>query len=291
MKFNKNENDNEIEFLTKKLGIQPNLKLGQVFLKDEDIAKLQVEYANLLNSDTVLEIGPGFGILTRNLAKQAGSVIAIEYDKKLFNYLTSQMPKNVELILGDALKVEFPRFNKVVSNIPYQISSSLIFKLTKYKFKLAILMLQAEFANRLLAKEKSKTNKTKSYRNYSRLSVMASYYYDIDFLGHVSRTSFSPIPIVDSAIIKLTPKLKPLRPINEKLFFNLVKIVFSNRRKMIKNSLKKHFLILDPKSKTMSKEEISKIINHLPYLKLRPEELSLKNYIHLSDNLDKLISN
>ncbi len=284
------QNGTDIELITKRLGIIPNPKLGQVFLKDEQIADLQVKLANLSKLDTVLEIGPGLGILTARLAEQARKVIAIEYDKRLIDYLRSQMPGNVELLFGDAIKIEFPKFNKVVSNIPYQISSPLIFKLTKYKFKLAIIMLQLEFADRLLAKEKSKSKPNKAYRNYSRLSVMASYYYDMTFLGQVARTSFSPIPAVDSAIVKLTPKLKPIRPANEQLFVNLVKIVFSNKRKKIKNSLKNQFYIFEPKLKYMSKQEISEIINNLPYLEFRPEELSLENYIQLSDELNKLIN-
>ena len=123
----------------------------QVFLIDKAIISRQIRFAKLTKTDTVLEIGPGLGFLTLALAKKAGKVIAIEFDEKLVSHLEPLVPSNVVLIHKDALKIELPKFNKLVANIPYQISSPLIFKLTKYDFDCAILMLQAEFGQRLVA--------------------------------------------------------------------------------------------------------------------------------------------
>jgi 16S rRNA (adenine1518-N6/adenine1519-N6)-dimethyltransferase len=278
-------NINDIKILMKSLDLKPKKKLGQVFLVDEDVILNQIDFASLTKSDTVLEIGPGLGVLTKRLAELAGKVIAIEYDVNLYDYLKKTMPENVELICDDAIKVEFPKFNKIVANIPYQISSPLIFKLVDYQFELGIMMLQTEFANRLLAKPKSEVKSKKTIKQYSRLSVMASYYYEIIFLKYVSRTSFLPVPEVDSTIVQLTPKLNPIRPVNEQLFHDLVRILFSKRRKMIKNAIASQLYAFDPKLKKISKTAIKELINCLPNTETRPEELTLEDFIKLSDAL------
>ena len=116
------------------------------------MADRHVEYAEVSCNDTILEVGPGLGILTTRLAEQAKKVIAIEADAKLAAYLRDVLPDNVELIEGDALKVPFPPFDKFVSNIPYSISSPLIFKLLEHDFQRAAVMLQKEFADRMVAR-------------------------------------------------------------------------------------------------------------------------------------------
>ena len=123
-------------------------RLGQHFLINGFVADREINIANISKNDTVLEIGPGKGILTTRLAEKAKKVIAIEIDKYLVNLLLKKVPENVEIILGDALKIDFhelPKVDKIVSNIPYQISSPLTFKLLNYNFRLAVLMYQKEF--------------------------------------------------------------------------------------------------------------------------------------------------
>lgn len=280
---------NNVEKIINTLGIKPNQKLGQVFLADERIIRNQVRLANLSKNDIILEIGPGLGVMTKILARHAKKVIAIELDKRLVKYLEKELPNNVELIFGDAIKIEFPKFNKIVSNIPYQISSPLIFKLINYKFNIAILMFQTEFANRLTAKAKGESHTGKSYRYYSRLSVMASYYYDIKFLAHVSRESFIPVPQVDSTLLQLKLKQNQIKASNEEFFSRLVKMVFSHRRKMIKNSLRNQFYMLDRSIKKLPKNKMEEIISKLPYQNLRPEELSLEDFVQLSDTLNNFM--
>ncbi len=137
------------------------IKLGQNFLIDPNIAQLEVNYAEIKKDDVVFEVGPGKGILTNLLAKNVEKVIAVEIDKNLFESLKKTLPSNVTLIHSDVLKLDFenlPKFNKVISNLPYQISSPFTFKLLNYSFDLAVLVYQKEFAERIIAKPCSKKN-------------------------------------------------------------------------------------------------------------------------------------
>jgi len=212
-------------------------KLGQNFLIDPNIAQLEVNYADIKKDDIVLEIGPGKGILTNLLAKNAKNVIAVEIDKNLFKSLKETLPSNVALIHSDVLKLDFenlPKFNKVVSNLPYQISSPITFKLLDYSFNLAILVYQKEFAERIVAKPGSK--------KYSRLSVNVYYKSECSLLRIVSKRVFYPMPKVDSAIVKLVPRKTPAFSVeNEEFFKNFVNVLFSHRRKKIKNIIKDNF--------------------------------------------------
>jgi len=145
-------------------------KIGQNFLIDKKVAERELEYASIEKNDVVLEIGPGKGIITKLLSEKAQKVIAIEIDEKLVSELKEFLPDNVLLISGDALKVDFdllPKFNKIVSNLPFHISSPITFKLLDFDFSLAVLIYQKEFAERMVAKSGSK--------DYSRISVGVYY--------------------------------------------------------------------------------------------------------------------
>ena len=127
-------------------GIKLNKNLGQNYLIDKNKRDQIINFGNITKDDVVLEIGTGIGTLTIELAKRAGKVIAIEQDKKIYEILAQRLKDekidNVELINDDALKVEFPEFNKIISNLPYQISSPITFKFLEYDFDCAILMYQ-----------------------------------------------------------------------------------------------------------------------------------------------------
>jgi 16S rRNA (adenine1518-N6/adenine1519-N6)-dimethyltransferase len=209
-------------------------KLGQNFLVDPNTATLEVDYADIKKDDVVLEVGPGKGILTKLLAKNAKKVIAVEIDKNLVETLKDTLPSNVTLIHSDILKLDFeklPRFNKVVSNLPYQISSPFTFKLLDYSFDSAILVYQKEFAQRMVAKPGSKT--------YSRLSVNVYYKAECSLLRIVSKNVFYPIPKVDSAVVKLVPRKIPAFCVKSEEFFkSFVNVLFSHRRKKIRNIIK-----------------------------------------------------
>jgi 16S rRNA (adenine1518-N6/adenine1519-N6)-dimethyltransferase len=279
---NFNQNLKKYSQILKKLGKRPSHSLGQNFLVNHRLADDQIMFANIADRDTVLEIGPGLGVLTQKLAAKAKKVIAIEFDKALYSYLKGELPGNVELICGDAIKIDFPKFDKLVSNIPYQISSPLIFKLIDYDFALAILMLQAEFANRLTAMPNTKA--------YSRLTVMSSYNFNIELLCTVPRENFMPVPKVDSALIEVMPKTELTRAKDEELFGELVKIFFNERRKMIKNSMASQVdKIRKFSNLQLNNEDLIKLITQFPTSTSRPEQLSLQQLIELADDLYEVL--
>ncbi len=246
------------------------VKLGQNFLIDNNIAKREVEYADIKKSDIVLEIGPGKGILTKILAKKAKKVIAIEYDKNLFEYLYKILPENVELINNDGVKVDFKNihFNKIVSNLPFQISSPITFKFLEEDFEDAILIYQEDFAKRMVGLPGTK--------NYSHLSVHLYYKAYCEILERISKNSFNPKPKIDACIVKMIPLKKTSFNVkNEKFFLNLSRTLFNHRRKMIRKTIKDNYNINN--------------LEHIPFKRERVEDLSPEEIGRLSDILfDKI---
>ena len=241
-------------------------KLGQNFLIDHNVAEREVEYAKITRKDIVLEIGSGAGILTNKLAKKAKKVIAVEIDEKLVEALKRTLPQNVELIHADALKIDFTtlaKFNKIVSNLPFQISSPITFKFLDCDFEMAVLIYQKEFADRMVAKPGSK--------DYSRLSVGTYYRAHCKILETIPKTLFQPQPKVDSCMIKLIPrKSPPFSVVNEPFYFDIVNTLFSYRRKKIETTLRKAY---------------GKLKKDLPYLDKRVEELTPEQMGELSNIL------
>ena len=255
-------------------GIILNKNLGQNYLIDNFKRKKIIEYAKLTEEDTVLEIGPGIGTLTIELAKKAGKVIAIEQDTAIFNILKKRLEKekidNVELINGDAVKVDFPEFNKIVSNLPYQISSPISFKFLEHDFDLAILMYQKEFADRMNGKVGTK--------QYSRLSAMLYFKANIKFLTKVSPESFIPSPKVDSSVVELKPKESKIADDDFKIYSKVVKALFQHRNKKARNALIDSRHIIGFKDK----KELKSILNNLEDENPRIKELLLERTINLS---------
>jgi 16S rRNA (adenine1518-N6/adenine1519-N6)-dimethyltransferase len=211
-----------------------NIKGGifdQHFLVDEGYLDRIVAAAELRSEDIVLEIGAGVGNLTERLAQKAKKVIAIELDPILVNILHDYFDyiKNIEIVAGDALKVDFPKFDKVVSNLPYSISSEITFKLLHHKFKLGILMYQYEFAARMVS--------TPNCKDYSRLTVNTYYFSDASILMKVPKEAFQPVPEVYSAVVKIVPRPTPFGVRDEAFFMEFVAAVFSQRRKKIRNAI------------------------------------------------------
>ena len=207
------------------------MKKSQNFLTNSRIADFIVKNAKLKPEDVVLEIGPGRGILTERMLLKS-SVVAVEIDETLCDFLRMKfhdfiVEKKLKLICGDALKIEFPKFTKIVANIPYHISSPLLFKILKYNFSLGILMLQKEFGERLCARPGTK--------NYGRLSVMMYYNGHAEIIRKVGKGNFTPTPRVDSVIVKIAKDPKfCFAP--DKLE-EVVRMIFSQRRKKIRNIL------------------------------------------------------
>lgn len=218
---------------------RPRKRFGQNFLIDQNFARKILSRAALRPDEVVLEIGPGRGALTKDLCQAAAKVFAVEIDRDLHAYLQGQLASltNLELQLGDALEFPFhtlPAHTVVVANLPYNISTPLLFKLFEARASIdrMILMVQLEVAQRLVGRTGT--------RDYGVLSVLAQYFADIDLAFRVPRTCFRPRPDVASAIVEI--RLKPIEastdPEDVEQFLSVVKAAFSHRRKTLFNSMR-----------------------------------------------------
>ena len=235
---------NEISSLLKRHSFTFSKALGQNFIINERICPAMAQSLNANENTGVLEIGPGIGVLTKELCSVAGKVVSVELDNRLFPILSETLSDcgNIEIVEGDALKMDLnalidEKFTgmsdiKVCANLPYYITSPIIMKLIESKLPVSeiVVMVQKEAADRLAAQIGS--------RESGALTVAAQYYAEIEKLFDVSRGSFMPQPKVDSAVIKLSVRKEPpVRAENEKRFFEIVRAAFAQRRKTALNSL------------------------------------------------------
>ena len=255
-------------------------KFGQHFLNNELIAEEIVSFADIKKDETVLEIGPGKGILTSILLKRAHKVIAVEIDDALVKYLKKRFSKaqNLSLIHQDFLQFELPNLNgkiKVIGNLPYNIGVRIIKFVINHKdrFSKIIFMLQKEVAERLAAPP--------GIKEYGSLSIFTQLHYDLEILTHIPPDSFSPPPKVFSTLIKMIPKKGSVRQLdNPELFQKVVKAAFSQRRKKLKNNLR-CFSIEQNALKAISQETGID-------LDVRGEMLSIKEFISLTRSINKV---
>ena len=264
---------NETLRLLRKYGVRPSRRAGQQQVIDSAILERMVGYANLSSDDVVLEIGAGIGNLTDLLAQRPKRVVAVERDGRFVKVLRERLGDrpNVELLHGDALRIELPEFNKVVSNLPYVISSDITFRLLDHKFELAVLMFQREFAERLVAKPGSD--------DYGRLTVNAYYRADTELLEEVPPTAFFPQPKVTSAIVRLRPREPPFEVKNERVFINVVRALFQHRRQRVRNALYRSFGEVFPKKRlskverrTLADEKLPRALAETRVMDLPPEK-------------------
>lgn len=214
----------------------PKRSLGQNFLVAPHVRKKIIDACELTKDDVVLEIGPGAGALTQEIAKHAGKVFAVEKDDRLAVQLKEQFQTtNVTVIHGDILKFPFeglPENVKLIGNLPYNISTPILEKVLKYreKFDAAFVTVQWEYGMRLCAVPGTK--------DYGSLSCFAQYYADIRRLFKIKNTAFRPVPKVDSCFLRLDMLDRPRVAVgNEGLLFKIIRSSFEQRRKMIRNSL------------------------------------------------------
>lgn len=272
-----------IKEICNKFGFSFAKGFGQNFLTDKNILEKIVELSKVDKDVSVIEIGPGFGVLTKFLLEKAKKVISIEIDQRLKNVLeyTLNDYKNFELIISDALKLDFNKLIEekietkrviLVANLPYYVTTPIITKVLESNLNLEsiTIMVQKEVAQRLIADENSKDN--------SSISLFVKYYADITYGFDVSRNVFVPSPNVDSAVVYM--KLKKERFEYEKTMFNLIKNGFENRRKTILNSFCK---------RNIEKEKIIKVFEKLNIKpNLRAEKLSLKDFQNIAREYENL---
>lgn len=250
-------------------GIKLDKRKGQNYLVNEDVLSRIIHNAELSKRDSVLEIGAGIGTLTIPLSESAGKVVAVEQDKKVAYVLEKRLEEmglsNVEVIVDDATKIDLPSTNKVVSNLPYQISSPITFKILENPFEMAVLMYQKEFAERMVA--------SPGDRNYSRLSVMMYLYSEVEMLFEVSKNDFFPKPKVSSAVIKLKPKIDQFI---DPFFVDVTRALFQHKKKKIRNALMDSFHEIGDFEKSEIKNLISKLDQDMVdqrVFKMSPEKL------------------
>ncbi|MDD2696815.1 MAG: 16S rRNA (adenine(1518)-N(6)/adenine(1519)-N(6))-dimethyltransferase RsmA [Candidatus Pacebacteria bacterium] len=223
-----------IKYLLKKYRIQPSKGLGQNFLIDKAAVRKVVMAAELEDKDLVLEIGPGLGVLTEELAQKAKKVIAVEKDRKMMEIMKETLGNfnNIEVIQGDILKskLQIPDGYKVVANLPFYLTAPVIRKFleTENPPKEMILIIQKEVGQRITARPPE----------MSILAVAVQVYSNPKIISYISKKSFWPQPKVDSAIIKITP-LEKLLGVDYNKFFLVVKAGFSQPRKQLANNLSK----------------------------------------------------
>jgi 16S rRNA (adenine1518-N6/adenine1519-N6)-dimethyltransferase len=272
----------ETKMLLTQYNLRANKRIGQNFMINQEIVDEIIEKANLSKEDVVLEIGPGLGSLTKELINYAGKVIAVELDQNMINILNDRFTgyENLKIIQNDILKVDLKdilksdKKIKVIANLPYYITTPIIMKLLEDRLNIdsIIVMVQKEVGERICAKPGSK--------EYGAITVSVNYYSNTKIIINVPKENFLPEPEVDSCVIKLDVLEKPSVFVNnEKLFFDIIKTGFSQRRKTILNSLSNGYF---------SKEEISKVLKTLNVNeKLRAENLSVQDFANISNELVK----
>ena len=262
------------------MNVKAKKHLGQHFLKDEGIAKNIADSLTEDGYDNVLEIGPGMGVLTKYLLQKKPKITVIELDRESIAYLHDTFPSEhiklntskdkFEIIEGDFLKYDLSTiFNKkqvaIIGNFPYNISTQIVFKAIEYREFVPEFagMFQKEVARRIAEKEGSKV--------YGILSVLTQAFFDVEYLFTVPPMVFDPPPKVDSGVIRFIRKKDYSLPVDEKLFFRVVKTAFNQRRKMLRSSLKTF--------------NLSDSLKEEPIFAKRPEQLSVNDFIELTKKL------
>jgi len=253
------------------MSVRPKKSLGQHFLKDENIARKIVDAIDGLPQKTVLEIGPGTGVLTSILIKKEDiDLHAIEIDSEAYEFLQATYPSlGSKLIFKNFLKFDIKEIFKepftIIGNFPYNISSQIFFRVLENRDLVldVVCMIQKEVAERISASHGNKT--------YGILSVFLQAFYDIDYLFTVGPNVFNPPPRVNSAVIHLKRNSRTELGCKEDLFFRIVKMGFNQRRKTLRNSLKSILVNLPTDNEIFGK---------------RPEQLNVEEFIYLTNLID-----
>lgn len=275
-----------VKEIVDRYGFRFSKSLGQNFLIDGNIVRKIVQGANIAKEDYVLEIGPGIGTLTEELALNAKKVVSVELDNTLLPVLEETLAPydNVEIVHGDILKIDVKKLIeeklsggpvKIVANLPYYVTTPILAMLLEESLNIdsITVMIQKEVADRMVAKHGNKT--------YGSLSVFVNFYSQPEIILKVPKTVFMPQPKIDSSVIKLNIK-KDLPNIDQEQLFKVVKAAFSKRRKTILNSISTYGFDLD-------KEFLKSALESIDIKpESRAEELSLEDFINISQVLPPL---
>jgi 16S rRNA (adenine1518-N6/adenine1519-N6)-dimethyltransferase len=258
------------------LRLRPKDYMGQNFLVSEEVLDEILAVAEIKKGERVVEVGPGLGALTEKLADAGAIVFAIEKDKSLVEVLSRSVKnKNVEIISQDILKFNFAQIKspyKIVANIPYYLTSHLLQILLALENKPShmVLMMQKEVAERLIAEP----------GELSILGISVQIFADVHIAAGVPKENFWPMPKVDSCVVVLKPKNKYPEITDQKLFFRILKIAFSGKRKQIHNTLSNGLKI--------DKEKTSNLLKRSGIdPQIRPQDLEIEQWIKLYRTIEK----
>lgn len=261
-----------------------NKKLGQHILRNPGIITSMIDKSYIKPTDIILEIGGGTGNLTIKLLERAQKVIVYEKDERLAAELLKrvnefpELSRKLKLIIGDAMKHDFPHFDMCIANIPYQISSPLIFKLLKCNFRRAVLMVQKEFSERLTARPGSPL--------YSRISASVQLLAKPQHLLKVTKKNFNPPPKVDSAVVSIEPRQKIKINFDEYDF--LLKNCFLRKNKTLNSVFDSEFMLNKMK---VTKEQVVEILEKLEIKGKRSNKLDVEDFLKLLLEFKKIGAN
>lgn len=271
-----------------KYNIRPNKKFGQNFLVEQDVLDSIIAAGEVCEDDLVIEIGPGLGVLTAELCKKAGKVIAVELDRKFIDILEDVLANynNYRIIQGDILALDLKALLgeenhngnvKIIANLPYYITTPVIMKLLEDELDLKsiVVMVQKEVAERITAGPGGK--------EYGALTIAVAYYGLPEIVTNVPAKSFVPRPEVDSSVIRIDVYKNPVIDVKDKaIFFNTVRASFSQRRKTILNVLNNSGLF------KVDKKKLKEILEELGIEEMRrPETLSIHEFACLADKISE----
>lgn len=275
---------NEVKTILRDNNIRPSKRLGQNFLIDKNIQKRIIGSLELKGEDVVLEIGPGLGAITKDICSSVKKVIAIEKDKRLFNFfLQGGLPKNLEIIQQDILKHDFRKsFTeahsklKVAGNLPYYISSPILISLLRNRKAVdsIFITVQKEFAERVVAGPGTKS--------YGSISCFVQFYAHPVILFNIKKNSFYPVPKVDSCFMKIDVRGEGLYLTDEEKLFKIIRACFEKRRKTILNSLHSKYAFIS-KSDLETRLKISRVSPGS-----RPETIALNKFVDIANALRDL---
>ena len=272
-------NIQEVNLVLNQLQLKPQKKFGQNFLTDNNLVQKMISLSEITKSDTVLEIGPGLGSLTESLVKKAKKVYAIEIEPLFCTYLTEKLSihNNIEIINDDVLKIDIPKHDKVVSNIPYTITGSIFEKVFfNANPSSGILIIEKSIANRIFY--------TENYKTFSRISVSVNAFMKPLLKFEVSRNSFYPPPKIDLSLIKVIPKEDQNLFLTEEnriqFFLKFIAGLMPYKNKNILNAL--YLFFKANKVDKYSKEKISQIIKLKNYDSKKVFTFKIEEFIELS---------